>query len=119
MSEVIINGIHYCHLGRAVLAEHEIMRLRRENAELERHLQHAKSIVKDLENKMAPANEYLAQLEEAADLAVRGFRRWKRNQNRGGDRNEADHGLTDLGQGVSDLDALLLAARATPQTEAE
>ena len=70
-------------------------------------LEHAAQVVRDLENKMQPVNEYVAKLEEAADLAIRGFRRWKRNLRRGGDRYEAEHGLTDLGQGISDLDTLL------------
>lgn len=50
---------------------------------------------------------HIAALQESAELAVRGFRRWKRNQRRGGDRHEAEHGLTDLGQAISDLDAIL------------
>lgn len=53
-------------------------------------------------------NARIAQFKEAADLAVRGFRRWKRNQKRGGDRNEADNGMTDLGQGIWELDNLLV-----------
>jgi hypothetical protein len=51
----------------------------------------------------AAARDYLARLEEAADLAIRGFDRWKRNQRRGGNRHEAEHGLTDLGQAIYDL----------------
>lgn len=43
------------------------------------------------------------QVRDAAEVAIRGFRRWKRNLRRGGSRHEADHGLTDLGQGLWDL----------------
>ena len=59
--------------------------------------------------------EHIAHLHEAADLAVRGFRRWKRNQKRDGSRHEAEHGLDDLGQGISDLDGVLfLVYNPTP-----
>ena len=50
----------------------------------------------------------LIPLREAADLTIRGFRRWKHNQKRGGDRNEADNGMTDLSQGIWELDQLLV-----------
>jgi len=58
------------------------------------------------------------QLREMAQLAVNGFRRWKRNQKRGGDRHEADHGFTDLGQAVWELDAILNPqSRETEETQ--
>lgn len=50
-----------------------------------------------------PPHIYLVQLEAAVDLAIRGFERWKRNQKRGGNRHEAEHGMTDLGQAIYDL----------------
>ena len=56
----------------------------------------------------------MARLEISGALAVRGFRRWKRNQGRKGqrgDRHEAENGMTDLGQGIYDLDALIEETR--------
>ena len=43
----------------------EIMRLERERDELRGQLTHAAGVIKDLQDKMLPVNEYVARLETA------------------------------------------------------
>ena len=59
------------------------------------------------------------KLEEAVDLAIRGFERWKRNQKRGGNRHEAEHRFTDLGQAIADLRELRRQPPTPPAHEEE
>lgn len=45
-------------------------------------------------------------LENAVE-AVRGFRQWKREKRRGGDRYRAEDGLSSLGQAIYDLERVI------------
>jgi flagellar biosynthesis chaperone FliJ len=48
----------------------EIMRLERERDELRGQLTHAAGVIKDLQDKMLPVNEYVARLEAACKEAL-------------------------------------------------